>query len=88
MILSNRVIKDEVKKDGVKIIEVPASEIADKQIGDIRAANLVAIGAMLKASGALKLESAKKACKTVLAERPKLIELNQKALQLGYDSVK
>jgi Pyruvate:ferredoxin oxidoreductase and related 2-oxoacid:ferredoxin oxidoreductases, gamma subunit len=66
------------------MVAVPATEIADKQLGDVRAANLVMVGAYLKASGLLKLESAQAACKQVLAERPKLIPLNQKALELGY----
>lgn len=87
VIVNSTLIKSKVAKDGVKIIEVPASEIAHTQLGDIRTANLVAIGAMLKATSVLKLESAKSACKTVLADKPKLVDMNQKALQLGFDSI-
>lgn len=65
--------------------DIPATEIADKQIGDIRVANLVAVGAFLKHSGLLKLESAQKACSILLAEKPALIAINQKALELGYN---
>ncbi|MFH1368102.1 MAG: 2-oxoacid:acceptor oxidoreductase family protein [Elusimicrobiota bacterium] len=86
VVINSSLVKNKVEKEGVRIVEVPASGIADKQIGDIRTANLVAIGAMLKAKPVLKLESALKACEKVLTEKPKLITINQKALQLGYDN--
>jgi 2-oxoglutarate ferredoxin oxidoreductase subunit gamma len=70
---------------GIVCAEVPASEIADKQLGDTRVANMIAIGAYLKATNLLKLMSAQKACETVLADKPKLVPLNQRALELGYN---
>ncbi len=69
---------------GIVCTEIPASEIADKQLGDTRVANLIAIGAYLNSTKLLKLASAQKACETVLADKPKLIPLNQRALELGY----
>jgi 2-oxoglutarate ferredoxin oxidoreductase subunit gamma len=65
--------------------EIPASEIAEKQLGDARVTNLVAIGAFLQESKMLTLASAQKACETVLADKPKLIALKQRALELGYN---
>lgn len=70
---------------GIVCSEVPASDIADKQLGDTRVANLIAIGAYLKATKLLKLSSAQKACETVLADKPKLVPLNQRALELGFN---
>lgn len=85
VIMNSSLIKSRPDRRDVTLVEVPASETADKQVGDIRAANLVAIGAMLKASGVLSLDSAKKACAAVLSEKPKLIPANQKALELGFN---
>lgn len=67
------------------IFNLPATEIADKKIGDVRVANIVAVGTFLKHAGILKLESAKKACAILLAEKPQLIAVNQKALEFGYN---
>jgi 2-oxoglutarate ferredoxin oxidoreductase subunit gamma len=86
VIINSSLVKSRPDRRDVTLVEVPASEIADKQVNDIRAANLVAIGAMLKARSVLSLDSAKKACETVLSEKPKLIALNQKALELGYNN--
>ena len=85
IIVNSSLIEKKVEKAGVSILYVPVSEMADKQIGDIRTANLVAIGAYLKKSGILKLSSAQKACETLLEGKTKLITLNQKALELGYN---
>lgn len=74
-----------VKKAGSKVICIPASEIADKELGDGRVTNLVMLGAYLKASGLLKLRSAQNACEKVLKDKKKLIAINQKALELGYN---
>jgi len=62
---------------------VPATELADK-LGNVRVANSVALGAFLKASKALSLESAIKACPVLLESKKEFIEVNIKALELGF----
>jgi 2-oxoglutarate ferredoxin oxidoreductase subunit gamma len=84
VVVNASLVPDEITRDGVTIVRVPATAIADKELGDLRTANLVMVGAMLGKSGLLKLASAQKACERVLAEKPKLIPLNQKALELGF----
>lgn len=85
VIINSSLIKENVNSPSTKVVAIPATEIADKDIGDVRTANLVMVGAYLKASGLLKLESAKNACEKVLSEKQKLININQKALELGYN---
>lgn len=85
VVINSSLIKNVPSRRDIKVVEVPASEIADKQIGDIRAANLVAVGAMLKARQVFPLEAAKKAVAASFSEKPKLIPLNQKALEEGYN---
>lgn len=84
IVVNSSLVAGPVDRPGATVVAVPATEIADKQLGDVRTANLVMVGAYLKASGILKLESAQRACTHVLAEKPKLIPLNQKALELGF----
>ena len=85
MIINSSLVKEKVQDSYENIVLIPATEIADGQLKDIRVANIVAIGAYLKASGLISLESAKKACEIVLADKPKLIAVNQKALETGYN---
>src|SRR3989339_634562 len=71
--------------EGIVVVSIPATGIADKELKDVRVANVVGIGAYLKKSGILSLASARKACEKALCDKPKLIPLNQKALELGYN---
>jgi 2-oxoglutarate ferredoxin oxidoreductase subunit gamma len=66
------------------IISIPATEIASTGIGNVQTANVVMIGVFLKLSGILTIEHASAACAAVLVDKPKLIPINQKALEHGY----
>ncbi len=74
--------------EGIKAVWVPATEIARK-IGEIRIANLVALGAFLGKNKIISLEAVKKALKAVLSgKKEKLLALNLEALQQGLDWTK
>lgn len=85
VVINSSLIHEAAVQEGARVVSVPATEIAQKELGDVRTANLVIIGAFLKASGVVQLASAQKACEKVLEEKPKLIPLNQKALALGFN---
>lgn len=70
----------------INTIPVPASEIAAK-LGNIKAANMVAIGSLIKASKILDLNSVKEALQKVFGSKKNLIELNEKALDAGAENV-
>ena len=54
-----------------------------------RIANLVALGAFVKVTGAVSLDSVADAMKKVYKRaKPEMLELNKKALQAGFDAVK
>jgi 2-oxoglutarate ferredoxin oxidoreductase subunit gamma len=86
IVINSSLVSDMGSRKDVKIISVPASEIADRELGDQRVTNLVMIGAFLKATGLLKLRSAQNACEKALKDKPKLIEINKKALETGYNN--
>ncbi len=57
-----------------------------EELGDIRIANMVMLGAFLKKSGVVSLESVLTALKQVLPQRRhSLIPLNENALKRGAD---
>ncbi|MBQ3943710.1 MAG: 2-oxoacid:acceptor oxidoreductase family protein, partial [Elusimicrobia bacterium] len=64
------------------------TEIADKQVGNIRTANMVAVGALVKRIQAPSLDHVKKALETAFAAKPKVIPLNIKAVDAGYNWTK
>jgi len=88
IILNSSLIKHEVKRKDVNIIRIPADEIADK-LGNSRATNMVVLGAYVKKSGVVKMETIFKALEKALAGRnQKLIDINKKALKQGAELVK
>ncbi|NCO23642.1 MAG: 2-oxoacid:ferredoxin oxidoreductase subunit gamma [Candidatus Infernicultor aquiphilus] len=85
IILNESLIDQKVNRDDVAIVRVPANDIAN-QLGNLRVANMVALGAYIKKSGVVKLKTIFKALEKTLAGRnQKLIDLNKKALKQGEE---
>ena len=71
-------------KESVKVIKIPATDIAI-ELGNVRSANIVALGAYIKSSRFLKKESVLKIIeKTFSKKKKELVELNKKAFEKGY----
>lgn len=71
-------------KDSVKVIRIPATEIAI-ELGNVRSANVVAIGTYIKVSGFLKKQSVLRAIEEAFSKKKQgLVELNKKAFEKGY----
>lgn len=73
----------EVLKD-VEIIEVPATDIAI-ELGTVRCANIVALGAYIKHCSDLTFEQIKDSVAKKFAKKPAMVDLNIKALERGYE---
>ena len=68
-----------------RTVYIPVNDIAH-ELGNVKLANTVALGAWIKATGALPLEAVQEALNRVVsAHYAKLIPVNAKALQAGYD---
>lgn len=88
IILNDSLIEREIKRNDVKVIRIPADDIAGK-LGNSRAANMVVLGAYVKKSGVVKIETIFTALEKTLAGRnQKLIDINKKALKQGAELVK
>lgn len=72
-----------LRKD-VIAVPVAANEMAI-EAGSPRAANMVALGAFLGASGMAELETMNQTLAESLAARPKLVPINQNALARGFE---
>lgn len=69
-----------------KVYLFPATKLAEDNFGTAVCANIVMMGYIVAKSEHLTLENAQEAIREVMA--PKLVPMNLKALQLGYDKGK
>ncbi|MHC5083088.1 MAG: 2-oxoacid:acceptor oxidoreductase family protein [Planctomycetota bacterium] len=76
--------KRRLSRGDVNMIEVGATEIAH-ELGNLRVANIVALGAFIGHTKLLKMESVQQAVKDLfMSKNPKLVELNVNALKAGF----
>jgi 2-oxoglutarate ferredoxin oxidoreductase subunit gamma len=72
---------------GVQVLSLPLTELADK-LGDVKVANMLALGVLTKKKKLVSLESLIVALREVLPpRRHNLIPLNEKALRKGFSLV-
>ena len=82
--VNSSLIEAEISRGDIDIVEVPANSIAE-ELGSPRSANMVMLGAFTKKSNLASLTSVIEALKDTLKNKQKLIAINKKALQAGYD---
>lgn len=83
LIYNSSLIEKKSQRDDIRVIAVPANEIAD-ELGNARVANMVLLGTLIEATNVIKTESVEQALKNVLSERHHdLIPLNMQALERG-----
>ena len=88
VIVANSSLIPQEEYNDKEIVFIPITEIADKQVGNIKASNMVAVGALIKRIKAPSLEYVLKGLETAFATKPKLIPLNIKAVNAGYNWTK
>jgi len=85
VVINTSLISREVERDDLEVVKIAATDIANK-LGNVRVANIVALGAFIKKSGLLKNESVKQAIEEMfLSKKPKLVEINKTALMEGME---
>jgi len=71
----------------LRYLGVPATEIAEEELGCTKVANMVAMGAFVAETGIFPLELAREAISRTFAGKSRLVEKNIKALELGASRV-
>jgi len=75
-------------RSDIEILAIPTSELAEK-LGTIKVANMIILGALIKASNIISFDAMIKNLAELLGEgRSKLIKLNKEALEMGFNYVK
>ncbi len=83
LLVNTSLINREVQRTDVRVVKVPANEIANR-LGNPRAANMVALGAYLGATRAVSLAAVEGLVRETFAGKAKVIDSNLAALQEGY----
>ena len=87
LVLNSSLVAKPPAWEGVTQVAVPATDLA-KQAGQVMGASMIALGAFAGATGIVRLESLVQALGAVLPpHRRKLIETNQRCLELGVAQV-
>ncbi len=84
VLLNSTLIKEQSAPSNVKIRRVPFTQIA-ASLGNVRVANMVALGVFLREKNILKRRTISAVLSEIApAHKLHLLELNKKALQKGY----
>ena len=87
MLINSTLVKEEPKRGDLKVVKIEATGLAEN-IGNIRFANMVALGAMAKLTGALSLAEIEGILKKFFsADKHRFIPLNVQAIQQGFNAV-
>jgi|Deesub1362B_J571_1020462.scaffolds.fasta_scaffold06465_2 2-oxoglutarate ferredoxin oxidoreductase subunit gamma len=86
IVFNSSLIRRGVERPDVVGVAVPANDIA-QELGNPRVLNMVALGALLAACRVVPLEAAMEAMAHELGERGRqgLVEINRRALELGFE---
>ncbi|HWR12880.1 MAG TPA: 2-oxoacid:acceptor oxidoreductase family protein [Rectinemataceae bacterium] len=87
ILVNSSLVKTDPKRPDARIIHVPCNEIAEK-IGDVRIANMVMMGALSAATGAIQLKSFEAVLKSFFPpSKHHLIPMNIAAVEEGRKAV-
>jgi len=87
MLINSTLVKEAPKRTDIKLVAVEASAIAEK-IGDIRIANMAALGALARLTGALSLADIELILgKFFPADKHSFIPMNAEAIRAGFKAV-
>ena len=88
IVINCSLIDRQVERSDVDAKYVDIINIAREEVGNARTINMVALGAYIKASGAVPLQVVKNAMAHSMREsgKDKFIDMNERALEAGYSA--
>jgi len=87
MLINSTLVKESPKRQDIKIVTVEATGLAEG-IGQVRFANMVALGALARLNGALKLTDTEAILKKFFPpDKHKFVSMNNEAIRAGYNAV-
>ncbi len=88
LIINSSLVSKKAIRNDIKVVEIAADELANERLGNTRVANIIILGAYIKLTKVVTIDSVIESLKKVLPERRhNLIPLNRQALELGAEIV-
>jgi len=88
MFLNSSLVESRSKRNDIESFEIPANDIA-AELGNVKCANMVMIGAYIKKTGAIDIEMVKKSIgKVYVRANETILEMNRKAIDRGAALIK
>jgi 2-oxoglutarate ferredoxin oxidoreductase subunit gamma len=86
LIVNSSIAKEDIKRKDIVSLRIPATDLARDEFQNERMANMILLGALVRLTGVVTLDSVMKALKKNLPERRHhLLEPNRIALQKGWE---
>ncbi len=82
--INSSLVGTAISRGDITIVQVPANQMADR-LGNSKSANMVMLGAFIKKTGLVSLATILESLRFTLSAKKKLIEINERALQGGYN---
>ena len=86
MFLNSTIISVPPERGDIEVVSIPANAVAEK-LGNIKSANMVILGAFIKKSNLVTLQSLIDGLIVAMKGNQKLININKEALNAGYNLV-
>jgi 2-oxoglutarate ferredoxin oxidoreductase subunit gamma len=87
MVINSTLVKDDPKRKDIRPVKVDAQGIAEK-IGNARFANMVALGALARLTGALALTEIEGILRNFFSpDKHKFVPMNVEAIRAGFEAV-
>ncbi|MFC1966581.1 2-oxoacid:acceptor oxidoreductase family protein [Chloroflexota bacterium] len=84
LFLNSSLIDAEVMRGDIEVVWIPVNSIAE-QIGSPRSANMVMLGAFIKKSNLVKIDTFFEVLRETFGKKEKLAGINKEALLAGYN---
>ena len=86
LIVNSSIAREQVRRDDIRSLKIPATDMARDEFQNERMTNMILLGALVRATSVVSLDSVMKALRKNLPKRHHdLLEPNRKALQKGWD---
>jgi len=86
LLVNSTLVDAEISRGDIDIVKITAGEIADK-LDSPKSANMVMLGAFIKKSNLVSIDTVLEELKNTLKKKEKLIAINEKALMAGYNLI-
>jgi 2-oxoglutarate ferredoxin oxidoreductase subunit gamma len=86
--VNSSIVDTSSARTDIEVLPVPTNQLAEK-MGTVKVANMIILGAFIKASSIISFDAMIKNLPAILGEgKAKLLKLNREALEIGYNFVK